>query len=787
MNEIESLSKKIIEIFGKNSYKKALDFPKNKITIIHFSENPIKINSIILDNDREFHLIIDQANKEIYHDCPSFLIHSEREKKICSHFIKLLLLLKKSVSLYILNNFSDYSLTSEDFGSTKKSSNFLMLADACFENENCIEGLSYLNKAIINQCDCENIIERFLEKAIANHLYLELFEFLEYGYENELTSYLDNFNKLIEKAFKKFLNSLPQYSFFNVLNIIESLNKIFEYNNLSFLTGANFIQKFKELVKSPNVNEKYFAILFIKKNYDKLIEINSQFENLLNQSYFKSSKQEFLNYFLDEIENLALIDKLKLMKSQFEILDIPKNRFYKEYKKYKSEIKELEKKVYLKKFAFLKLLIEKYGVTKTKGEFRKKRNTYIIKHSEENLNNPVYKYIISHIGFYGPEHKTIKSTDIGINHLIIKELFSDNLSNHPDIFYYKKQFWGDNSEDFRINVMDGFSLISKKMNYKYDIDKNYSNLKEIMIIEWDLAHKPRLGSIVSAYGSQIIIPDQNNFLFHDLKPFDLCYCNKTPVKIEGNIIKTVNIISKCSFRDAIESISKGMEYIEGYYPLSLVKSVLSKYVDPFKAYEVAASNPNKIFIPKYSEFLKIFREFLFDFINREKEYVFEQFKSNPEKRVNQILILLNLNKELEGLKLDFSEVFKDLILKTSNINEFKIKFLNKIHTTVKEIISKKEIGSTSAFNLKKLHNTSFFKYSNEIIKMRKKEFEKSKIKKIYSEGRLFYDLTEIFETYYGQKFSKILNINPNIPINPEKFKQFSNLASRLDLSINKSD
>ena len=102
-----------------------------------------------------------------------------------------------------------------------------------------------------------------------------------------------------------------------------------------------------------------------------------------------------------------------------------------------------------------------------------------------------------------------------------------------------------------------------------------------MIVEWDLANKPRQGSLVNAYGTQIVIPDQNNSLYHDLKPFDLCYCQKTPVKIEGNIIKIINVITKCSFKDAISSIEKGMAIIEGYYPLGLIRSVLSKNVSPF--------------------------------------------------------------------------------------------------------------------------------------------------------------------------------------------------------------
>jgi hypothetical protein len=779
--EKNPISEFIIGKFGEKLFQKSQNFPNNKINIIFSRNKPIKINAIILDNDREFHLVINEKKTEIFHDCPRFLIHSEKEKKVCVHFIKTLLLINKKLSLEILNNFDDYKLTSEDFGSKKKSKNYLLLANSCFDSSNCVEGLSYLNKAIINQSECENIIDTYLKRALNNNLLLEFFEFLKSGCENDLSDYFTQFDYYIEKGFKKLLNFISMYSFFNLLNIIESLNVVLEFIDFSFIKDLS--GRFEKLVYSSNLNESYFSIYFIKKNFEKLINLNPAYKHLIRKDHLELSKIKFLDYFCDEIENLAVIDKLKLMKRQFEIIDIPKEKFYNEYKGYKAEIKELEKKIYLKKFAFLKLLTEKYKIKITRGEFRKQRNTYIIKHDEENL-KPVYSYIISHLGFYGPENQIIKSTDIGINYFIIKELFLDDLSTHPDIFYYKKQFWGDNEKDFKLNSVDGFSLFSENINYNYDIDLHYSNLNDVMIIEWDLANKPRQGSIVNAYGSQIIIPDQNNSLFHDLKPFDLCYCNKTPVKIEGNIIKTINVITKCSFKDAIKSISKGMTFIEGYYPLSLVKAVLDKDMSPFKANELAINNPNKSFVPKYKQFLKDFREFLFNFINHEKDYIFQELKSDTEKNANQIIILLNLNNELAGLNLQYSEIIDELFNENINMNEFKLKFLKKIKYTIKSLLEKRELGSTAIFDLIKMKHTPFFKFANQILNIRKEEFESSKIIKSIEEGKIVYDISKINKTYYGNKFLKILKLNLNEPLKIEKFKKFSNIASNLNLELN---
>ncbi|MHA2183229.1 MAG: hypothetical protein ACXAAH_17555, partial [Promethearchaeota archaeon] len=194
----KSISSLIIEKFGLDLYQKSLKFPSNKINIFFIRNKPLKIRSVILDNDREYHLIIDEKNNEIFHDCPLFLIHSDRNKKICVHLIKLLMFVKTKYSNKILENLDKYTFSSDDFGSKKKGRNFQILANNCFEGNNCVEALNYLNKAIINQYNNEAIIEDFLILAISNNLFLEFFEFLEYGYENELNEYFRQFNDHIE-------------------------------------------------------------------------------------------------------------------------------------------------------------------------------------------------------------------------------------------------------------------------------------------------------------------------------------------------------------------------------------------------------------------------------------------------------------------------------------------------------------------------------------------------------------------------------------------------------------
>jgi len=361
-------------------------------------------------------------------------------------------------------------------------------------------------------------------------------------------------------------------------------------------------------------------------------------------------------------------------------------------------------------------------------------------------------------------------------------LFLDDLNNFPDIFYYKKQFWGENDK-YKINPIDGVSLLSKPTDYSYEIEQYVSKVKDVIIIEWDLAIKPFQGSIVNAYGSQIIIPDQNNRLFHDLKPFDLCFCQKNPIKIEANIIKMVNVIKKCSFSEAIEGVSNGMDYLEGYYPLSLVTAVLKKRINPFNAYEAVLSNPNKTLIPNYSKFIKAFQSFLFDFIKKEKDYVFNELKSNPKEYSNQILTLLNLSTELLGLKLPYTKFIENLIKEDITRKELKIQILDQIHQYISNDLNNPQLGTTKVYNLKKMRNTPFIKYSKRIVEIRKNEFEESLIFKHDNQDNKWYDLSEINKTYYGKKFLKILEIKTPSRVNKDELKKFENLALKIGIQL----
>ena len=175
---------------------------------------------------------------------------------------------------------------------------------------------------------------------------------------------------------------------------------------------------------------------------------------------------------------------------------------------------------------------------------------------------------------------------------------------------------------------------------------------------------------------------------------------------------------------------------------------------------------------------------MFNFINKEKEYIYETLKTNPEKNINQFVILLNLSTELAGLELPYTEIINDILSEVGSLGEFRTKLMSRVHSTVKKLLKERKVGSTIIFDLKKMRHTPFVKYSNEILTIRKEEFEHSQVYRFTEQDTRTYNILELVKTYYGNQFFKILNLDLNKPISQDLFNKISNYSAKLNLKIN---
>ena len=138
---------------------------------------------------------------------------------------------------------------------------------------------------------------------------------------------------------------------------------------------------------------------------------------------------------------------------------------------------------------------------------------------------------------------------------------------------------------------------------------------------------------------------------------------------------------------------------------------------------------------------------------------------------------------MAGLDLQFTEIIDSLLNEVRSLGEFRSELMNRVHSTIKQILSDREVGSTTIFDLKKMQHTPFVKYFNEILKIRKEEFEHSQVYRFTEQDIRIYNLSELVKTYYGNQFFKILNLDLNKPISQDFFNKISNYSAKLNLKL----
>jgi len=83
-----------------------------------------------------------------------------------------------------------------------------------------------------------------------------------------------------------------------------------------------------------------------------------------------------------------------------------------------------------------------------------------------------------------------------------------------------------------------------------------------------------------------------------------------------------------------------------------------------------------------------------------------------------------------------------------------------------------------------MRHTPFVKYSNEILKIRKEEFEHSNVSHDTQDGKLSYQISELIKTYYGGQLLEILKIEMGTTINQEIFNKILKYSNKLNLKLN---
>lgn len=774
----------LITYFGDDLYEKVQNFSNDNFKILLLREEPLQIRVVIFEKTNIYHIIVEESLPKIYHECPSILMNETFEGKLCIHLIKLILTIKPNPAGKLIDLIEKYGISFIDSSLGEKHKNFLLLAQKSKDSGLILDTLDFSLKAgsFINN---NNLFKESVSVLIEQNKFLNFFYYLGIFSKKFPHYFLENYYEIFLDGFSKCHDLIKDWKFLDMIQIIAAIDKILEnYEIFLKLFNESFLNQLNLLGSRTNFKENYFFYYFMNKYSNELKLKEHNIIGKLEVKKYEAFKNHLLNLIFRLFNDFYLIKYINLIEAHLEVLGIPREKYLTKYERYYQKIKYIDKEFYIRKFGFFKLLIKKNKIHKSKIELKQVNNLIVVTHDPNNLNNHFYlEYLIPHLGFFGEKKGLIKPRDIGLNFYLFKRLFNVDWKKYPSITYFNMKYWGKSANN-DIKSKQGLPLLRYGVDYTHDVGLEFLNNDDIIIVEWDLAGNLVYGSQVIAYETHILIPDFRNHLFFDLKPFDLCYCKKTPKEVTEEQCKIIEVLTKCSFKDAINSVSKGVKFVEGSYPLSLVQKVLKKELEPFKAIQILEESPKKQYVPHFYQFIYEFKEFLFNTILKEEEYLFNNNEKFIYINFDMILNLLNLKEAISGIQIPPNLILN--LFKTPQItkNALRIKVLNILHEYVKEILKKKEIGSTYIFNLEKMKYTPFSIYYNEILNIRKDEFEQSSIFKQKDKNSTSYDISKIARTYYGAKILEILHSKGKFTVEQIIYNKFKKIVQELGITLN---
>ncbi len=672
---------------------------------------------------------------KVVHDCPDF----RNGYRFCKHIVKILLLLETDICKSICSNYhsiifsSDFSLVKES-----KSKSYVLKAEDLIQESKFSEAINFLSQAFEESKNIELIL-----KIGEISLKYELFDlFLKYAekYKELADKHSNDFPDIISSTFSQ----LNEYSFPKKVETIINIQRL-----LLNLPKDLLIDILKK-AKFHQIEHPILEYLLVSK-LDSKIYVADHFKDII-----KNSKTD-LNSVIEE-KTLDLINEAILNMESEEVIDsfnkIAINCGFNSHNTISTKIQEYKRqlrKIYVEglksKHAFLRSLV----IANTNNDklrpmkFTKKYNyPTLIWGSAFKKESNLHYYILDKCGFERHHLEYTENINFIENYPVFAEIFS---ANNP-IRYEVKNFWG----NFEPKIMNTVQIDPiNELEYKV----NFHDLDSYVLIEWDLAQKPIMGSYICQFNDGYIIPDKTHSLTHYIHPFDLLLCEKKPIAIKSNSTKIMKPLRRISIKSAIELVWSGIEYIASYLPLKIIDDLKEYRIDELDAIEKIYDIYNHSFLPDKETSKKSFFDFIQTKIAKELNgtYLRVITKANYKDKVLK-MISFDQYSQIFTKRTIFQKFLMD-DLKRVSLQELKLDLKKYISKKIANLIKNQEYSTIDLKYLKKF--PKFRKWSLKLIHELKKQLIQSKI---YQIGEKSYDIRNLIENYYGEIIVKnVLNQN----------------------------
>ncbi|MFX1390902.1 MAG: hypothetical protein ACFE9Z_12630 [Promethearchaeota archaeon] len=680
----------------------------------------------------------DNYGYRIVHDCPDF----RNGFKFCKHIVKIMLLLEPDVCQAICQDYRriDFSTNFDLIKESKTESHILKAEDLINQSKN-YEAINFLQQAFKESKSFDYIL-KIGEIALKYQLY-DLF----LDYSVKFKELINKYSESYPEAISTIISNLNNNNFSkNVEDLINIQRLLAGFNNDLLIRTLNQSQ-------IHNISDPILKYIILH-NLDSKIYLHDHFRDLIKDQ--KSNLKELISKLTLEAVNEAILNmeseeviesfRKIVAESKFDNSNIINSKI----QNYKNKLREVYREGLKSKHAFLRsLVISNTNSDKLRQMKFTKRYNYpsLIWASPYKSEPPLHYYILEKCGFERHHLEYTELDNFIENYPVFAEIFGATNPVRHDV----KNFW----DTFEPKIMN---IVHHDPNVELEFEVNLHELKNFVLIEWDLAQKPILGSYICQFSDGYLIPDKSHPLTHYIQPFDLVLCEKKPIAIKMNNIKIMKPLRRINIKSSIELVWSGIDYVVSYLPLDIINDLKNFKLDELDAIEKVYEKYHKSFLPNKDKSQKDFIDFIQDRITKELNQIYLKIidKSNYKNKVLKMIgfdrYSTIFTKRTELLD------FKHGNLKKGSLNEVKFDLKKSVSQKLIELIKQKDFKGINLRILKGF--PTFKKITLKLIYELKKQLETCGV---FQVGEKLYDIKNLIENHYGEIIiNKTLQINSNM-------------------------
>ena len=483
----------------------------------------------------------------------------------------------------------------------------------------------------------------------------------------------------VENAINNNINFAEKSTKFDAVCRIVSIFEIL--NMLPSLIRDSLIQSMEKQLNKINYQSFAFTLISILLGNKQIENTTDYVLGQLNDAFYSKVQPSAMNPY---------VRLVYFLKGNMETISLKIQEYERFYLKYECER-------YIQKLQFIKKLFYDYYDGKPFQydlDFNHKGQYITI---SPKPTSHFDRYVFHKLGFDYSHPDYITTQDFDKNYPLLKELF--DAPEYNSIF----RFW--TSEIPQISLIVDFER-DERLSIITE-----ANVKDKMLIEWEILKNHLHGSFLSQNFDGQMIPLPDHPLSDKIRPFDIYLCEKVPAKIVENV-KYIVPIRKVHYSELPKLLKYDIAIACSVAPLKELKEIMTSIEKQNLANENVFSNIDSmkemlqnIYLPKKQEFLKVFVEITNYILSIDKQRLFELVKNKENPFCKEIVLAIS------GMK-EYARFFFDIDFSKLPVSEFKVPLGTNIIMQYRKSQCESEFEYPEEYKNNKINKKDLLRYSN---------------------------------------------------------------------------